>query len=237
MLRVQTLTKRSEGTTILDQVSFHAKEGEITAILGPSGAGKTTLFRCLAQLEKPDGGVISFDHRDLSSLSHGEIGLVFQSFHLFPHLTVLQNLTLAPMGRGVSRTESEAKAYQLLDQFAIGDKANVHPNQLSGGQKQRVAIARALMLDPPILLFDEPTSALDPEMVKDVADIIRRLKSPGRVILLITHEIRLARSVADHILFLSAGKILDDYPANSFFIPENLSLLSNRAQSFLENLA
>ena len=241
MLSVKNLTKRSGSLTILDKISFQAKAGDITAVMGPSGAGKTTLLRCLAQLDHPDEGTLALNDQNLSVLSHGEIGLVFQAFHLFPHLPVLKNLMIAPLSQHMPWEQVEKKARDLLSQFSLQHKSEAYCGELSGGQKQRVAIARALMLDPPLLLFDEPTSALDPEMVKDVGEVIRAVKSPKRVIILVTHEIRLARSVADHVLFLDSGKILDNLPAKEFFDKENSDFLksglSERAQRFLENLA
>jgi polar amino acid transport system ATP-binding protein len=235
MLKAESLIKYAGETAILNDVSFQAKAGHITAVIGPSGGGKTTLLRCLSQLEKLDSGTVRFADKDLSLLSHGEVGLVFQAFHLFPHLTVLENLTLAPLTEGLPQAQVERKAYDLLEQFGLKAKALSHPNQLSGGQKQRVAIARALMREPAVLLIDEPTSALDPEMVKDVGTVIGALETPQRVIILVTHEIRLAQSIADHILFLDHGKILDNLSAAQFF-SQDTSLLSERAQRFLNNL-
>lgn len=236
MLKCQNLTKSSGTTPILNNISFVSKPGGITAVIGPSGSGKTTLLRCLSQLEKPDSGTIEFANKTLSHLAAGEVGFVFQSFHLFPHLTVLENLTVAPLSQGFPRAKVEKQAYTLLRQFGLQEKAKTYPAKLSGGQKQRIAIARALMKDPPLLLFDEPTSALDPEMVKDVGDSILAVKNPQRVTMLVTHEMRLAQAVADHILFLDHGVILDDLPANQFFNKEDTALLSKRAQRFLWNL-
>jgi ABC-type polar amino acid transport system ATPase subunit len=236
MLKVCNLTKKTPTGEILKDLSFEAQSGEITAVIGASGSGKTTLLRCLAQLDKNISGKMSLDEQDLSSLSHGEIGLVFQSFHLFPHLNILENLTLAPMHQGISKIDAEKNAYKLLDQFSLKAKAYRYPGQLSGGQKQRVAIARALIMNPPILLFDEPTSALDPEMVNEVGDIIKSLQDPKRVIMLVTHEIRLAEKVANRILFLDHGYLLDNMEASQFF-EKDQSKLSKRAQKFLSNLS
>ncbi|RZI45358.1 amino acid ABC transporter ATP-binding protein [Candidatus Finniella inopinata] len=236
MLKCCNLIKTSGELTVLNNLSFSSKLGKITAVIGPSGSGKTTLLRCLAQLDKPDSGSVDFAGRDLSHLAAGEIGFVFQAFHLFPHITVLENLTLAPLSQGFDRAGVEQQAYALLQQFGLQTKDKAYPVNLSGGQKQRVAIARALMKDPAIMLFDEPTSALDPEMVKDVGDIILSVRNPKRVIVLVTHEMRLAQAVADHILFLDHGVILDDLPASQFFAKDGGDLLSKRAQKFLSNL-
>lgn len=236
MLKVKNLCKSRNQSIILDDISFQVLPGTITAVIGPSGGGKTTLLRCLSQLDKIDSGTIELKGKDLSQYSHGEVGLVFQAFHLFPHLTVLENLTLALLKQGKSANEVQKKAENLLEQFGLANKADSYPNQLSGGQKQRIAIARALMREPAVLLFDEPTSALDPEMVKDVGNIISSLKGPDRTIILVTHEIRLAQLVADYILFLDKGKILDNLSAVDFFSTDS-HLVSNRAQLFLKNLA
>ncbi len=236
MLKVCNLTKKTPTGDILKDLTFEAKEGEITAVIGASGSGKTTLLRCLAQLDKDFLGKMLLGGRDLSSLSHGEIGLVFQSFHLFPHLDILQNLTLAPIHQGMSKAEAEKKAHKLLSQFSLKTKAHQYPGQLSGGQKQRIAIARALIMDPPILLFDEPTSALDPELVNEVGEIIRSVQDPKRVIILVTHEIRLAEKVANRILFLDHGCLLDNMESSQFFA-KDCTKLSKRAQKFLSNLS
>jgi len=236
MLNVNNLGKKTTHGEILKPLSFIAQRGEITSIVGPSGSGKTTLLRCLAQLTPITSGNAKFDDQDLRELSHGEIGLVFQSFHLFPHLTLLDNLTIAPISQGVSRRVAEEKAMHLLKQFSLNGKERRHPSQISGGQKQRVAIARALMMDPPLLLFDEPTSALDPEMVNEVGEIISSLQDSKRVIILVTHEIRLAERIADRVLFLDHGILLDNLVSTEFFA-KNRSKLSKRAQKFLSNLS
>ncbi len=236
MLKVSNLTKKTPTGEILKNISFEAKDGEITAVIGTSGSGKTTLLRCLAQLDKNVSGKMLLEKQELFSLSHGEIGLVFQSFNLFPHLNILQNLTLAPILQGLNKLDAEKKAHELLEQFSLKTKTHRYPGQLSGGQKQRIAIARALIMNPPILLFDEPTSALDPEMVNEVGDIIKSLKNPKRVIILVTHEIRLAEKIANRILFLDHGKLLDNIEAKQFFAKDK-SKLSTKAQKFLSNLS
>ena len=236
MLNVNNLVKEAPNGEILKSISFVAKRGEITAIIGPSGSGKTTLLRCLAQLTPISSGNAQFNGKDLKELSHGEIGLVFQGFHLFPHLTVLDNLTLAPISQGISKDEANEKAYQLLSQFSLHGKEKRLPGEISGGQRQRVAIARALMLDPPLLLFDEPTSALDPEMVKEVGEIIRSLQDQRRVIILVTHEVRLAERTSDRILFFDHGVLVDNLQSREFFSKGSIKL-SRRARKFLSNLS
>lgn len=236
MLNVNNLVKKAPNGEILKNLSFIAKRGEITAIIGPSGSGKTTLLRCLAQLTPISSGNVLFNSQHLRELSHGEIGLVFQAFHLFPHLTILENLILAPVSQGMTEEEAIQKAHHLLKQFSLSGKEKRFPGEISGGQKQRAAIARALMLDPPLLLFDEPTSALDPEMVKEVGEIIRSLQDSKRVIILVTHEVRLAERIANRVLFLDHGVLLDNVEAKDFFSTDSKKL-SKRAQRFLSNLS
>lgn len=240
MLNVNALTvtmQRNPSKHILDNISFAVKDTEILAILGPSGAGKTTLLRCLALLHKQTSGTITFNGTPIDALPAGQIGIVFQSFNLFPHLTILENMLLAPTCHKKNTAEAlKEKAHALLSQFGLAAHASAHPHNLSGGQKQRVAIARALMMDPPVLLFDEPTSALDPELINEVSEIIKALRQPNRVILVVTHEVRLARHVADHILFLDHGTLLDNVPRDVFF-DESGNGLSPRARTFLSNLS
>ena len=239
MLNVNALSIHINGKSILSNISFDAKDGQIMAVIGPSGAGKTSLLRCLALLDAPTHGTMTFDGAPLSNLQAGKVGIVFQGFHLFPHLTVLDNLVLAPLcHKKDTKTALREKARVLLAQFGLQNHYDSYPHNLSGGQKQRVAIARALMMDPPILLFDEPTSALDPELVNDVGTIIQSLRQPNRVILVVTHEIRLARQVADQILFLDHGYLLDNVSNDVFFrgTSAEQTALSPRAFSFLSNL-
>lgn len=240
MLSVNALTvtmQRDLSKHILGNISFDVKDNEILAILGPSGAGKTTLLRCLALLHKQTSGTITFNGTPIDALPAGQIGIVFQSFNLFPHLTILENMLLAPTCHKKDTAEAlKEKAHTLLAQFGLSAHTSAHPHNLSGGQKQRVAIARALMMDPPVLLFDEPTSALDPELINEVSEIIKALRQPNRVILVVTHEVRLARHVADHILFLDHGVLLDNVPRNVFF-DESGNGISPRAQTFLSNLS
>lgn len=228
MLNVKHLKKSFGKNVVLKDISFEVKEGDIIAIVGPSGSGKSTLLRCLNMIEKPSGGKIIFEGKDLLSkktnlsLVREKIGMVFQQFNLFMHLSVLDNLTLAPvklkvMGAG----NAKRKAMMLLDTIGLKDKALSFPGKLSGGQKQRVAILRTLMMDPDIILFDEPTSALDPEMVGEVLDLIKDVANEGKTMIIVSHEMEFVRSVANRILFLENGKIIYDGDNKNFFKNEN----------------
>jgi general L-amino acid transport system ATP-binding protein len=201
---------------VLRDISLEVTEGEKIVICGPSGSGKSTLIRCINGLETHDGGRIVVDGteltRDLRTLEtvRSEVGMVFQSFNLFPHLSVLDNLTLAPQWvRGLKRGDAEKAALSLLERVRIADQAKKFPGQLSGGQQQRVAIARALAMNPRIMLFDEPTSALDPEMVKEVLDVMIELAGQGMTMLVVTHEMGFARAVADRVVFMDRGEIVE----------------------------
>ena len=213
--------------------------GERVVVCGPSGSGKSTLIRCVNRLEEHQRGAIWVNGVELThSLKQTDrvrqdVGMVFQQFNLFPHLTVLQNCTLAPIwGRNVSRTEAEETALALLDKVRIGDQAHKFPSQLSGGQQQRVAIARALCMNPKIMLFDEPTSALDPEMVKEVLDTMVELASDGITMLVVTHEMGFARQVADRIIFMADGQIVEiNTPKNFFDAPQH-----ERTRLFLQQI-
>jgi polar amino acid transport system ATP-binding protein len=241
MFEVKNITLKTPDRLILAPTSCILPMGEIIAILGPSGAGKTSFLRCLATLQTPTAGEVTLNDVPVQKLSTGTIGMVFQGFHLFPHLSVYKNLTLAPeCAKIASQKEINEKVNHLLELFGILEFKEKLPHQLSGGQKQRVAIARALMMDPTILLFDEPTSALDPELVNDVGRIIEGLKSPNRVIALVTHEIRLAKQIADRILFFTEGILADNVEKNVFFEHsinnQDKKILSNRSRIFLSNL-
>lgn len=233
MLKIEGLSKSQGAHQILKEVSFSAQKGEILALIGPSGSGKTTLLRCIAQLESYKG-LITFNNHPINTLKKGQVGFVFQGFFLFPHLTVINNLILAPLHKGEDKNTAIKKAEALLYNFGLKGKEAIYPHRLSGGQRQRVAIARALMLDPPILLFDEPTSALDPEMVNDVGFIIESAQTKERITLLVTHEIRLAKKVAHRVIFLDHGCIIENTPKELFFSSQHL--LSERAERFLKNL-
>ena len=224
---------------VLHGIDLTVQQGERIVLCGPSGSGKSTLIRCISHLEVAEEGVIRTLGADLTKpsparrLALREVGMVFQSFNLFPHMTVLQNCTLAPISvRGLSHQKAAEQARHYLSKVGVENQANKYPSQLSGGQQQRVAIARALCMEPKIMLFDEPTSALDPEMVNEVLDVIVKLAETGMTLLCVTHEMGFARQVADRILFLDAGRIVEDVPPERFFTaPE-----SDRAQAFLAQL-
>ncbi|NIA70442.1 amino acid ABC transporter ATP-binding protein [Pelagibius litoralis] len=209
---------------VLRDINLSVRQGEVLVICGPSGSGKSTLVRCVNGLEPIGAGRLTVLSRllngrfpDLREL-RAEVGMVFQHFNLYPHLTVLGNITLAPMKvRGLSRAEAEGKAQALLERVGIPEKAKQHPAQLSGGQRQRVAIARALAMDPKIMLFDEPTSALDPEMIKEVLDVLTDLARDGMTMMVVTHEMGFARRVADRIALLDHGRIVEENDPERFF--------------------
>ena len=212
----------------LDGVSASIERGEVVCVIGPSGSGKSTFLRCLNLLEKPTAGQILFEGVDITdkkaniNLHRQKMGMVFQHFNLFPHMTILKNMTLAPMKLlGKSKADAEAQAMALLERVGLGDRANAYPSQLSGGQKQRVAIVRALCMDPQVMLFDEPTSALDPEMVGEVLDVMKELAHEGMTMVLVTHEMGFAREVADRVIFMADGKIVEEgTPAEIFTNPK-----------------
>lgn len=208
----------------LKDVSLRVKRGEVVVICGPSGSGKSTFIRTINRLEEHQEGRIIVDGIEMTSdirnidAIRREVGMVFQQFNLFPHLTVMQNITLAPIWvRKKTRKESEAKALELLERVGIKEQAYKYPGQLSGGQQQRVAIARALAMEPRIMLFDEPTSALDPEMVKEVLDVMKTLARSGMTMLCVTHEMGFAREVADRIVFMDQGQIVEEGTPDLFF--------------------
>ncbi len=236
MIDVKNLTKRFGELLVLDDVSEHINRGECVVVIGPSGSGKSTFLRCLNLLETPSSGEIVFDgvsmtdpRTDINRMRQ-KMGMVFQHFNLFPNMTILKNCTLAPMRTGkYGKAEAEAKAMQLLERVGLSDKAQAYPAQLSGGQKQRVAIVRALCMEPDVLLFDEPTSALDPEMVGEVLDVMKRLAQQGMTMVVVTHEMGFAREVADRVVFLDGGKLLEQgEPSQIFGQPQN-----ERLRSFL----
>ena len=237
MIKIENLKKTYGKNEVLKGISTEVKEKEVIAIIGPSGSGKSTFLRCINRLEDPTAGVISFDGTVITDKNvmkmRENLGMVFQHFHLFPHKTVLENLTYAPMNvKGVSKAEAVKTAEDLLKKVGLFEKRNEYPNRLSGGQKQRVAIARALAMNPKVMLFDEPTSALDPEMVKEVLEVMKSLAESGMTMLIVTHEMGFAKEVADRVLFLDGGVLVEDAPPEEFFT----SPKSARAKEFLEKV-
>ena len=241
LISVQHLVKEYNHGTVhaLNDCNLEIKKGEVVAIIGPSGSGKSTLLRSLNLLEQPTSGEIFFDGVDLASksvdidLHRQKMGMVFQHFNLFPHKTVLQNITMAPVTlKKKTAEQAKEQAMGLLDRIGLADKANEYPNMLSGGQKQRIAIVRALAMDPEVMLFDEPTSALDPEMVGEVLDLMRDLAKEGMTMAVVTHEMGFAREVADRVVFMADGKILEEgAPAELFDHPKD-----PRLQDFLSKV-
>ncbi len=223
----------------LDGVSMSVRQGEVVVIIGPSGSGKSTLLRSLNLLEIPTSGSILFHGVDIAAknvnidIHRQRMGMVFQHFNLFPHMTILKNLTLAPMKLlKKSKEEAESKAMELLAKVGLADRANAYPSQLSGGQKQRIAIVRALCMEPEVMLFDEPTSALDPELVGEVLDVMKSLAASGMTMLCVTHEMGFAREVADRVIFMSDGVIVEEgSPEKIFTAPE-----SPRLKQFLHSI-
>ena len=224
---------------LLNDCNLDIHKGEVVAIIGPSGSGKSTLLRSLNLLEEPTSGAIFFDGADLAGksvnidLHRQKMGMVFQHFNLFPHKTVLQNITMAPVTlKKKTAAAAKEQAMALLERIGLADKANEFPNMLSGGQKQRIAIVRALAMDPEVMLFDEPTSALDPEMVGEVLDLMRDLAKEGMTMAVVTHEMGFAREVADRVVFMADGKILEEgTPAELFDHPKD-----PRLQDFLSKV-
>lgn len=239
MISVKGLHKSFDKLHILKGIDNHIEKGECVVIIGPSGSGKSTFLRCLNRLEEPSDGEIIIDGVSLTAkdtdidLLRREVGMVFQHFNLFPHLSILENVTLAPVKHKLmTQEEANELAYSLLDRVGIKDKADSYPNQLSGGQKQRVAIARSLALNPKVMLFDEPTSALDPEMVGEVLDVMKNLAKDGMTMVVVTHEMGFAREVADRVIFMDGGYILEEgTPEEIFEHPQN-----ERTQAFLGSI-
>ncbi len=224
IIRIEAVDKWFGQFQVLTDINLNVRAGERIVVCGPSGSGKSTLIRCINRLETVQSGRIVVNGIDLTAGGKNvesvrqEVGMVFQQFNLFPHLTVLQNCTLAPMrSRGLNRDEAEIIAMKYLNRVRIPEQAHKYPSQLSGGQQQRVAIARALCMTPKIMLFDEPTSALDPEMVKEVLDTMVSLAEEGMTMLCVTHEMGFARSVADRVIFMAEGKIIEEAPPQQFF--------------------
>ncbi|MDY4077305.1 MAG: amino acid ABC transporter ATP-binding protein [Clostridium sp.] len=217
MIHVKNLKKSYGKNNVLNGIDQHIKKGEVVVIIGPSGSGKSTFLRCLNLLEEPTSGEIIFEGKNITDKNNDinktreKMGMVFQHFNLFPHKTVLENITLAPIKvKGLSVEEANKKAMELLKLIGLSDKKDAYPSSLSGGQKQRIAIARSLAMEPDVLLFDEPTSALDPEMVGEVLNVMKDLAKKGMTMVVVTHEIGFAREVGDRILFIDGGKILEE---------------------------
>ena len=238
LLEIRHLEKSFDGHSVLEDISFSVKKGEVIVILGPSGCGKSTLLRCINGLETVQGGDILLDGEIISNRSKDmhlirqKVGMVFQSYDLFPHLNVLGNILLGPVKaqkRECAEVEREADVW--LARVGLPDKKYAYPRQLSGGQKQRVAIVRALCMHPEVLLFDEVTAALDPEMVREVLDVLMNLANDGKTMLIVTHQLEFARAVADRIIFMDGGQIVEDTTPGQFFN----NPLSARGRNFLEN--
>lgn len=238
MISVKNLHKSFKDHEILKGINVTIEESEKVVILGPSGCGKSTFLRCLNLLEKPSSGQIFFNNIDITSntvnINHvrAKMGMVFQNFNLFPHLTILKNITLAPLALKLKSFEqTKNQALELLDRVGLADKANMYPNQLSGGQKQRISIIRALAMNPEVLLFDEPTSALDPEMVHEVLSLIKELSKSNVTMLIVSHEINFAKEIATKILFMDDGLIIENSSPKDFFEKPK----TQRAKNFIKN--
>ena len=235
-LQVSGLVKRYGDETVLDGIDLSVRKGEVVVVLGPSGCGKSTLLRCMNGLEKSDEGTILLDGEAVTSGGkkitrlRQKIGMVFQSYDLFPHKNILDNIMLAPMKvQKRSRAEAERDAEKLLKRVGLWEKRKAYPRELSGGQKQRVAIIRALCMNPEVMLFDEVTAALDPEMVREVLDVMLELAEQGMTMVIVTHEMQFARAIADRVLFLDGGKIVEESDPDSFFTAPR----TDRAKDFL----
>lgn len=238
MIELKDVRKSFAKNEVLKGINLQIDKGEVVVIIGPSGSGKSTVLRTMNYLEEPTSGHVIVDGMDLSDKNklnavRTEVGMVFQNFNLFPHMTVLDNLTLAPVNvRKTDKKEAQDIAMKLLERVGLADKAQMYPDSLSGGQKQRVAIARALAMKPKVMLFDEPTSALDPEMVREVLDVMKSLADEGMTMVIVTHEMGFAKEVADRVLFVDGGQILEDgTPAQVFDAPS-----SDRTKLFLSKI-
>ncbi|MDY5479978.1 MAG: amino acid ABC transporter ATP-binding protein [Peptostreptococcus porci] len=239
MLEIKDLHKSFGNLEVIKGIDLEIDKGNIVVIIGPSGSGKSTVLRCMNLLEQPTSGDIVFEGQSIMENKKNidkireNIGMVFQNFNLFPNKSIIENITLAPMKvKGISKAEAEKKAEELLTRVGLIEKKDSFPNQLSGGQQQRIAIARALAMEPDMMLFDEPTSALDPEMVKEVLDVIKELADEGMTMAIVTHEMGFAKEVADRVIFVDGGKIVEDgSPDEVFNNPK-----SERAKDFFAKI-
>lgn len=239
MIKIERLNKKYGVLHVLKDIDLEIEKGEIAVIIGPSGSGKSTLLRCFNNLEEPTSGQVFFKGKKVSSRSdqidkiRESMGMVFQQYNLFPHLNVLQNITLGPLKlMKISEKEGEELAMDLLESVGLADKARSYPAQLSGGQKQRIAIARALAMSPDIMLFDEPTSALDPEMIGEVLEVMKSLASDGMTMVIVTHEMSFAKEVADRVIFMDQGQIVEEGPPSVIFSSPKFE----RTQNFLNRV-
>lgn len=239
MTKVNHLSKKFGNLEVLKDINLDINEGEVVCIIGPSGSGKSTFLRCINQLERPTGGTVQYEGKNLLDKNcdirkfREEVGMVFQKFNLFPLKTVVQNVMMAPiLTKHMNKEEAHAKALELLDKVGLEDKADVYPSTLSGGQQQRVAIARALAMEPKALLFDEPTSALDPELVGDVLDVMKSLAKEGMTMIVVTHEMGFARDVADRVIFMADGYVVEEGRPDAIFTAPR----ERRTQSFLSRV-
>lgn len=239
ILEVKNISKSFDDIMVFENLSLTVKKGEVVVIVGPSGCGKSTFLRCINALERIQEGEIVLDGESIDPAAKNlsrireKIGMVFQSYDLFPHLTILQNLTLAPVKiRRTNRRDAEKEALEFLDRVGLSNKKDSYPRQLSGGQKQRVAIVRALMMHPEILLLDEITAALDPEMVREVLDVVLDLAREGRTMIVVTHEMQFARAVADRMIFMDGGRIVEEGNAVEFFDAPKTDRLHKFLHSF-----
>ena len=236
LIKTENLQKSFGSIDVLKGIDTEIKQGEVVVVIGPSGSGKSTFLRCLNLLEEPTGGKIYFEDIDITNPKvdinkhRQKMGMVFQQFNLFPHMTVLKNMTIGPIKlQGISKKEAEKRALALLERVGLADRADAYPSQLSGGQKQRVAIVRALCMQPEVMLFDEPTSALDPEMVGEVLDVMKSLANEGMTMVVVTHEMGFAREVADRVIFIDEGIIMEEGAPDELFSNPK----SPRLQDFL----
>ena len=239
IIKVENLKKQFGNIKVLEGISTEINKGDVVVVVGPSGSGKSTFLRCLNRLEEPTGGNIYFEGVDITNpkvninTHRQKMGMVFQQFNLFPHMTILRNMTIAPVKLlGISQEQAEKNAMELLGRVGLADRADAYPSQLSGGQKQRVAIVRALAMNPDVMLFDEPTSALDPEMVGEVLDVMKELAAQGMTMIVVTHEMGFAKEVGSRVMFIDEGVIAEEgTPEEIFSNPK-----SDRLKSFLRNV-